>query len=392
MSSHTSAILRSPGGAQLRSHAGARLSIPASFSYFSMCVAKYPLQGFGTFKSTDTLSGSIPTTSQYLTWPQNQCWPAVYNSMTEVWTEITGTQTIKSTYTPFADLQYTSTSSVYLQTTTTTGTIYGGTITGVTVTDAVITITYAAPFGTATYTATLSGSLISPSGAGPFNPKTEWGDLTALCLNLLALHPIDTYVNGYGGPQTGWTILAPESVSPYYQYSLNPYPSSPYIFCFETLAACVGIPEFSYDLGAAWPFGAIADFGYGENLGAADHPNSGWCVCAKSTWQLNGLTWNTNGSSESVPLIAGVANDHTNLYAQEFLPTNFAAVLAPFAAATFACPFPWGSVITFNASDVTANIGSGKCGMLGFQPIPDTYPTADSTKITADSSITADTV
>jgi hypothetical protein len=63
-------------------------------------------------------------------------------------------------------------------------------------------------------------------------------------------------------------------------------------------------------------------------------------------------------------------NDHCTIYAQAINIANFNSAGTVSLDTNYPNPIPWPTTKTFNPSDVTAAIGSGAYGLLGFQAKP----------------------
>lgn len=362
-----------------------------TISLFSMVIARMPLWGFGSFSGTtpvvvnstemfgnsgtSILSGSSSVVALF-----NSTWPAVYNTLTESWSETHGgSQTITTAYSQYADVFQTTTTS-------SSGPFVGdGTITSITITSSLISIGYtftlflnpANPIMgttfTGTYTAQLSGSILDPSGTGPFDPGDPsygWAALTSAANTLLA----GVSIPAISGSST-WTTIDPISTSPFYRITSDTYNSA--TLWDDIFAAAYGFPtspsgcqtQFMPPSIMDWPIPATN----AQPTGA--YTNQGACMCAKSTWDLNGAGWGNPAIDPgilSVPPtgLAQIMNDHCTIYAQTVDLTNFNSSGTIGLDTNYPNPIPWPVTKTFNPSDVTSAIGSGAFGLLGFQAHP----------------------
>jgi hypothetical protein len=376
---------KSPTQNFIRSTCQARTRQAGSLSTFAIVCARIPLWGFGTFNPGMTFSGEMFKTGQAAGSPQpaftyNSVWPNIYNTLTETWTETYGgTQTITTAYSRYADVVKTvSTSS--------SGPFYGdGTITSFSVTSALVTINYTFTLYlnpgnplqgttfTGVYTGQLSGSLLNPGGAGPFNPSDPtygWAELTGLANNLLGSATIPGI-----GSYSEWLTIDPISTAPGYRISTNYYNSST---LWEAIAAAAyGFPTgISFDQVQHLP-PSILDWPTpspnSQPTGSVQ--NQGACLCMKSTWNLNGAGWGNPavdpGINNPPPTGLGqVMNDHASLFAQQIELANFNSAGSVKPATTIQNPIAWPKTVTFNPADVTSNLGAGQFGLLGFQALP----------------------
>ena len=388
----TPIFIKSPEQNFVRSPCQARTRQTGAISMFSIVCARMPLWGFGTFATNATSvngftvggafsSGGPPTLapgSPNEWWPYNVTWPAVYNTLTEQWTETYGSLTTVTAYSPYVDLTQPA------QTVTgPSGTHFSGagTITGLSITPSLITVNYtydwyndpsnplAFVVVTGVYTATLSGSILNPSGTGPFDPGNAtygWAAMTASANALLADSSIPAI-----GTYSSWTTIDPISTSPGYRISTNYFNSCT---LWEDIgAAANGFPTgVSFDQTQHEP-PSILDWPK-PSPNTAPGNNEGACMCMKSTWNLNGAGWGNNGLCGGInnpPSMGGlgqVMNDHANIFAQTFNIGNFNSPGAIALATTFPNPIAWPKTVTFAPSDVLANTGgAGTYGLLGFQ-------------------------
>ena len=376
---------KSPSHAFTRSPCQARTRQAGALSLFSIVLARIPLWGFGTFNSTMTFTGEMFKTSQAKSSPQppftyNSVWPAVYNTLTETWTETHGgSQTITTQYSQYADI-------VSTVNTTTSGPFVGdGTITAVSVTSSLVTINYtftlylnpANPLQgtifTGVYTGQLSGTILNPAGLGPFNPGDTaygWAALTTAANSLLAGVPIPAIT---GNSQ--WVTVDPISTAPGYRLSTNIYNSA--TLWDYVGAAANGFPTSPSGCQTQFMPKSILDWPVPspDTQPTGAYVNQGACLSLKSTWNLNGAGWGNPAVDPGInnPPPAGLAqvmNDHATLYVQKLDLTNFQSPGTVIPAKTFPNPIPWPKTMTFSPTDVTANTGAGTFGLLGFQALP----------------------
>lgn len=341
-------FLKSPSHCFVGSPAQARnIVIPASV--FSTVAAAIPLFGFGTFASSQpSITGNWDTSSKtYNNFGENPptppiayntVWPAIYARCTETWTESTGTLTYVNTYTQYNDQQP-------MQTSSSSGSVTGGTVNSVSITPTLLTVVY---FG-GTYTAQLSGSVLNPSGPGPFNPLDVtygWAALTAACnafLNTLAIPPF---------PVTG----LPPVVGSVSQVS-NPLSTggANNTGVGVWVASMNGFPWITGGSNSILTemFPVIVDNSNPDdvdNLGGTLQ-NSGYCTCAKSLWHIE------YGDTA-----------HKQLYVQAYDPSNFLVSGSIAAATAFPSPLSLPTLRTFVPSDVAAN-SSSTYGILAFKNV-----------------------
>ncbi len=399
MSAQTPIFVRSKAQQFTRSACQARDRRKGTISPFSIVCARIPLRGYGPF-CTDSYYGPLNSpglvavggamfgytrmqgTSSPNPWYLADVWPYLYQQCTEQWTEsYGGSQTITTQFTRYVDQPQPQTT-----TNTTSGTFFGsGTVTSVNITPSVFTVGYSgsADLGpglgsvnyTGTYVATLSGTLLQPSASGPFNPSDAsygWAALAALADTLLG----SSSIPAIGGNAGVWTTIDPISAAPGYQISTNYFNSCT---LWEYVgAAAYGFPTgISFDQTQHMP-PSILDWptpSPNQQMAAPGQPgeNRGACLSMKSTWNLNGLGWGNNavclGIATNLPPagLAQVMNDHATIFSQRIVLTNFYDPGLVQPATTFPNPIAWPTTVTFNPSDVVANVGTGNFGLLGFQ-------------------------
>lgn len=304
-----------------------------------------------------------------------EAWPSVYNTCTETWTQSDGNgATCTNSYSKYVDTVLT-----YSVVNTGSGPA-SGTIVSISNTSASVTILYTFGVGgNGTYTLQLSGSILQPSGVGPFVPSNAtygWQALTNSCLSILS----SVSIPATNTPYSNCLNVVPISTGVGYNAGVINYDFrdtrtaalSPNLSTAMILAAANGFPLRSSNppnnggsnqsvvsiVNCINPFSNVP--GFSKNYGA--------CLCSKSKWGFvsGGLDLaHMDFVSGSGEIVQGSLGATPVVYVESVTMTP-TPVAGSVSSASTQNPISVPSVVTFNAADVVTNLGSGTYGMMGF--------------------------